>query len=271
MKRIVFTDLDGTLFNSKGEISTRNYQTLVELGEQGVIRVIVTGRSIYSAQKSLAKDFPIDYLIVSSGAGVLNFKSGEILAKKEIDVATVEDTISFLKELNVDFMVHEPIPNNHVFDYHRSTNKVIDARRRIAIYKEFAKPLEAVYSKTATQILAIVTDEKYVEIVRKHLPHLSVIRATSPLDHKSIWIEIFPKKVDKGYACLKVISKLGFNKEEVCVIGNDFNDLAMLDVFADSFVVANAHQELKEKFRTVASNDEDGFTEVIKLFIDLKD
>jgi Cof subfamily protein (haloacid dehalogenase superfamily) len=264
-KKIIFTDLDGTLFQSDSTISKINYNTLVKLGEMGVIRVIVTGRSFYSAKEVLPLDFPIDYLVFSSGAGVVHHRTGKILAKKEIQAEDVQKAISYFHDIDVDFMIHEPIPENHIFDYVKSSKPCADARRRIKVYEKFAKPLQGQYEGSATQLLAIADGSRahLVEHAEDNLPNLSIIRATSPLDHKSIWIEIFPKGIDKGYACRKVIKKLGYREEQVLVIGNDFNDLAMLEAFEDSYVVANAHQDLKDRFNTVASNDDDGFTEMV--------
>ena len=268
MKRIIFTDLDGTLFNSKNEISQENLDTLHTLGRKGITRVIVTGRSLLSATAVLPKEFPLDFLIFSSGAGVFHHRTGKILSKKEIDADTVQEVIKYLNELDVDYMIHEPIPNNHIFDYVKSSKPCADARRRIKIYDTFAKPLEGKYIGTATQLLAIVGKDKshLVDHAIENLENLSIIRATSPLDHKSIWIEIFPKGVDKGYACKKVIKNLGYRPDEVLVIGNDFNDLGMLEAFEDSFVVRNAHQDLKDRFKVVESNDNNGFTEMVERF-----
>lgn len=270
MKKIIFTDLDRTLFNSQSEISQRNYDSLIKLGEKGIIRVIVTGRNIHSAKKVLPADFPLDYLIISSGAGVIDFKKKKILAKWEIDNQLVNEVISFLTAIDVDFMVHAPIPANHHFEYFQSSNPCPDSLRRIEYNADFATPYQGEYSQNASQLLSIVEADKehLIEHAVENLPNLSIIRATSPLDHESIWIEIFPTGVDKGYACRKVIKKLGLTPDEAIAIGNDYNDIAMLESFTDSYVVANAPQLMKDRFKTVPSDDEDGFTEMLKQHFD---
>lgn len=270
MKKIVFTDLDRTLFTSDSKISTRNYESLVRLGKAGIIRVIVTGRNLYSAKSVLPATFPIDYLVISSGAGVIDFKTNNILSKKEIDNCLVQKVITYLKELDIDFMIHAPIPDNHFFEYYQSSNPCADSLRRIKIYEEFAELHKGNYTKNASQFLSMVGVEKehLVEHAIESLPDLSIIRATSPLDHKSVWIEIFPKGIDKGYACRKVVKKLDFRPEEALVIGNDYNDLAMLESFSDSYVVANAPQLMRSRFKVVGSDSEDGFTEMLTKHFD---
>ena len=57
---IVVSDLDGTLLDSSARLSPRNRSTLQSLGDQGVVRVVATGRSLHSARLVLDDGFPID-------------------------------------------------------------------------------------------------------------------------------------------------------------------------------------------------------------------
>lgn len=265
MKKIVFTDLDRTLFTADSKISRRNYDSLVKLGDKGVLRVVVTGRNFHSANKALAPDFPIDYLVISSGAAIIDFRTREILSKQEIENQLVKKVKAYLQELDVDFMIHAPIPDNHFFEYQYSSKPCADAIRRVKINQEFATLSTGEYRLNASQFLSVVGAEKehLVEDTIASLPDLSVIRATSPLDHKSVWIELFPAGIDKGYACRKIVKKLGLKSEEVLAIGNDYNDMAMLESFTDSFVVANAPELMKARFKVVEADSEDGFTKML--------
>ena len=76
---MVVTDLDGTLLNDRRKVSREEYSTLLELGRREIPRVIATGRSLFSVSKVLPDDFPVDYLIFSSGAGCLEWKKRELL------------------------------------------------------------------------------------------------------------------------------------------------------------------------------------------------
>ena len=60
---------------------------------------------------------------------------------------------------------------------------------------------------------------------------------------------------------------LNVSKRDVMAIGNDFNDIDMLDFTANSFVVENAPEVLKEKYRVVANAANSGFTQAVKLFL----
>jgi len=56
---------------------------------------------------------------------------------------------------------------------------------------------------------------------------------------------------------------LGIHHDDVLSIGNDYNDIAMLESFADSYVVANAPEILKDIYKVVSADCDDGFTEML--------
>jgi len=112
---MVITDLDGTLFNDKKEISLLDMRSLFWLGENNIIRVIATGRNYFSVNSVLKSNFPIDYLIFSSGAGILDWKKKHLLHSQQIHSNEVRAITKILLSHDVDFMIHEIIPDNHKF------------------------------------------------------------------------------------------------------------------------------------------------------------
>jgi Cof subfamily protein (haloacid dehalogenase superfamily) len=264
--KIVATDLDGTLLNSEGRVSDKDLSTLYDLGKRGIVRVIATGRSPFSFSKVIANDFPIDYLIFSSGAGTMHWQQKKILYATELSAEIVQNVSQELIAHGVDFMVHEPIPANHRFLFHNSGNENPDFHRRIEVYKQFCQPFipGVPYESSATQILAVLPfDVEWFESLKKRFPTLKVIRATSPLDGHSIWMEIFRKDISKAYGIEYLCNDLSVSNSEVMTIGNDFNDLDMLTHYENSFVVANSPLELRQKFSTVNSNNDSGFSDAV--------
>ena len=264
--KMVITDLDGTLLSCEGRVSTKDYNTLVELGNKGVLRVIATGRSPYSFSKVIPRNFPIDYLVFSSGAGAIKWDTNEMLFTTEIPATEVQEIVEELLNHNVDFMVHEPIPANHRFLYHQSNNDNADFSRRVQIYSSHCHPYVPgiIYESNASQLVAILPHNvQWFEELKQRFADLKVIRATSPIDGHSIWMEIFRKDVSKANGAKFIYDKLHIEEREIIAIGNDFNDLDMLNHFERSFVVANAPAELKEQFRVVKSNNDSGFSDAI--------
>jgi hydroxymethylpyrimidine pyrophosphatase-like HAD family hydrolase len=100
------------------------------------------------------------------------------------------------------------------------------------------------------------------------LPDYSVIRTTSPLDGKATWIEIFPNAVSKSRTAAWLAQKLKIDNRNIVSVGNDYNDLDLLEWTAKSYVVDNAPADLKSRFVGVASNNNGGVAEAAKRWLE---
>jgi hydroxymethylpyrimidine pyrophosphatase-like HAD family hydrolase len=116
-----------------------------------------------------------------------------------------------------------------------------------------------------SQFLAIEApaSDSHYEALAAELDHLNVVLTTSPLDHRSRWIEIFPPAASKSLASEWLRNRHAVAHEDVVVVGNDYNDRDLLDWAVHAYVVANAAPPLKARYRVVASNDEQGFAEAV--------
>ena len=272
MRRIVVTDLDGTLLNSSGEVSAGNIRALRELGREGVIRVVATGRSAHSAGRAVPRDLPVDFIVFSSGLNVVETATGRVVEEAGLSAPLTRIAGEFLQERGLDFMVHDPLPENHRFRYFRNRGEGSnpDFDRRIARYAEFAvadtepdRPVES------SQLLAVCPRESgqaEYEAVREGLGGHHVVRTTSPMDHQSVWIEVFPYGVNKGSAVGRIMEYLGTAREgwRCLAVGNDYNDLELLRSADLPRVVGNAPEELRALYPEVGHHDRDGFAEAVR-------
>jgi len=266
-------DFDGTLLRSDRSFSNTDLEALRQLDAFGIVRVIATGRSIYSLNTVSISELPVDFIIFSSGAGVTRHPGGQIIRKVSLEAREVSRAIAILRADDLDFMVHRPIPDNHVFGYFESTPANADFKRRIDLYSQFAFPLDEVSDGfgAATQLLAILPpagSPQIIETIRKKLPDFNIIQTTSPLDGQSTWIEIFPATVSKGLTVAWLTAEFDIDPGQTLSIGNDYNDLDLLEWTASSFVVENAPDDLKERFPVVASHNEGGVAEAIQCWFD---
>ncbi|MGD8880870.1 MAG: HAD family hydrolase [Desulfobacterales bacterium] len=265
-------DFDGTLLRSDRSFSNADLAALKQLGTFGIVRVIATGRSIYSLNTVSISALPVDFIIFSSGAGVTQHPNGQIIRKVSLEAHEVSRAIAILQAGDLDFMVHRPIPDNHVFGYFKSTPANADFKRRIDLYSQFAFPLDELSDGfgTATQLLAILPptgSPQVIETIRKKLPDFNVIQTTSPLDGQSIWIEIFPATVSKGLTVAWLTAEFDLDPGRTLSIGNDYNDLDLLEWAGSSFVVENAPEDLKKRFPVVASHNESGVAEAVECWL----
>ncbi|MCD6332089.1 MAG: HAD hydrolase family protein, partial [Bacteroidales bacterium] len=138
---MVITDLDGTLLRSDRTVSAEDYKTLTDLKENGVVRVIATGRSPFSFSRVIRDDFPVDYLVFSSGVGVMNFQTREILTTHSLPAEKVRELAALFQSKGISFKVLAPVPDNHHYHYYETGHSHPDFYRRMEYYRGFETPI----------------------------------------------------------------------------------------------------------------------------------
>lgn len=266
-KKLFITDFDGTLTRTQGGFAARDLCALERLGELGIIRAIATGRSLHSFMKAGGSALPVDYLISSTGAGLSLHPCGRLIRQMGLTGEEVIACVRVLQEEDLDFMIQRPLPDNHLFAYRSSGRQNPDFFRRISLNNGHCRSLGCPSAfGPASQLLAVVPPRESVRAlkrIRERVEGLSVIQATSPLDGRSTWIEIFARGVSKSQTASWLAQKLGIDRKNTLSVGNDYNDTDLLEWSAMGFVVENAPDDLKRKFPVVSSNDEGGVAEAI--------
>lgn len=279
---LVATDLDGTLLGPDHTLGARDAAALRALGRAGVVRVVATGRSLHAAERVLDRGFPIDYLAVSSGAGIVDWRSGRLLHSHRFEARGARRVAEVLTRFGVDFMAHSPVPDDHRFRFVRARPVNPDFERRVGRYGEFATPwreggaaekrrggvdgAREAHRLEACQFVAILLpgESALFERLDAALPGFAVVRSTSPLDGRSIWAEVRPPGVGKAAAVAWLAERHRLDADRTAAVGNDYNDSDLLGWSANPFVVGNAAAELRERFRVVSANDAGGFSDVVE-------
>ena len=267
--KMVVTDLDGTLLQSDQSISPTDRETLERLGNLGVCRVAATGRNLFKVRQVLNENSPFDYVIVSSGAGIIDWKSQKLIRALSIPAMTTGEIMRYLISENQNFKVSRELPDNNNFGWWESYH-CPELKRYVEHHKKLGDAVKIDQDKPfiSSQILMFFPRgsnqfELFKEKIQLAFPELSIIRTTSPLDHNYTWMEIFPNGVSKAYGIEEICRITGIARENTLGIGNDFNDLEMLDFTQHSYVVGNAPEELKLKYLISLAHYEDGFSHAV--------
>ena len=266
------TDFDGTLLNDDGFVSPTDIAMLHRLGNLGFVRVIATGRSPFSLAKAIDASFPVDYVIFSTGAGIYNWATKELLYTRHLEGEVLSEVANIFKGEDLTFMVQHEIPENHYFSIHYGANHSEGTNNRLRIYEDYYKPLLfSAFPEKVAQFLAVLPkDDHYFECLKRKFSDVKVIKATSPLNDGYYWMEIFAEDVSKAKAIEWLQNIFQTSTNDVMVVGNDYNDLDMLHAYQNSYVVENSPDEFKVLFTPVASNNNSGFSDACNQFLTQK-
>ena len=263
--QMILLDLDGTLLNKNKKIGQKDIETLEYLQKKGICNVFATGRNLFSAKKVIPDNISLDYLVFSSGAGIIDWKTKEIIFKSTLNNQEIKNIESILRKQDVNFTIQLAIPDNHKYYFYRASNKHTDFETRNNLYKNYCFKLDKTYPlKTASQFIVILQTEEEFNQIKSKLNDFKVIRATSPLDNKSIWLEIVANNVSKAEGGKRICKILNIPEKNTLSIGNDYNDIDLLNWTDKSFVVNNSPNILKQQFTVCTDNNNNPLTQIIQ-------
>ena len=268
--KMVVTDLDGTLLQNDSTISSEDRETLELLGELGICRVAATGRNLFKVRRALKPSDPFDYVICSSGAGIIDWQKQEVIRAINLPEELTSRLIIYLISNKYNFKVSDKFPDNHNFFWWKDhecpeIDRYVEHHAKMGNSEEIvpggiynSSQLLLYFEKQGNQF------EQVKEELLNQFPEISIIRTTSPLNENWLWMEIFPKGISKAHGIAEICHLKGIHQKETFGIGNDFNDLEMLDFTYLSYVVHNSPQELKDKFLISLPHHKNGFSHAVR-------
>lgn len=272
--KLVATDLDGTFLGNDKSVSSENLEALRLLGERGIVRVIATGRNLMKTREVILPEVPFDFIVFSSGAGVYDCNNNELVYHQNMDGQVTGKLTDFLIKRDLNFHVFRAVPENYRCWYHRGSLPCIEFENYVEYHQMYSEPLPAHFriNSDACQFLVVFPNDlnrflSFKEDVESTFNGIKVVRTSSPLETGYIWMEIFHEAVSKGNGVKFICDSLGIGHEFTLGIGNDFNDLDLLEFTRYSYVVENGPQELKSRFLATCQNTESAFAKVVNRHI----
>lgn len=270
MLKLVATDLDGTFLKNDKSISRENLDTLHWLGEKGILRVVATGRNLKKTQEVIDSKVPFDYFVFSSGAGVYDCKNNKLLFYQNINKLAVQQLSEFFVARDLNFHLFKPVPDNYKCWYYRGSVACSEFERYFEFLKAHSEELiiNENLDSEACQFLVVIPNDaarfhSLKEEIQNNFPEVKVVRTSSPLETDYIWVEIFHHSVSKGNGVKFLCDRLQIEHEYTLGIGNDFNDLDLLEFTNYSYMVENGPQELKDRFLSTQSNEKSAFAKAV--------
>lgn len=259
--RLIATDMDGTLLNSKHELSDSFFPVFRKLKDQGIIFVAASGRQYYNLEMKLeaVKD---DVIFAAENGSYVVFQDQEIHIQA-IDQDIVRELIITSKDIPDTYAI---ICGKKKAYVESDEPKFIEHLKlyfeRYEIVEDLLKVKDDQFLKFTLCDLAGSELNSYSHY--KHLETTLQVKVSGP-----IWLDISHKQANKGRAMEVLQQKFGISPEETMAFGDYLNDLELLRKAHYSYAMANAHPEIKKAARFIAkSNDENGVVEVLMKLAD---
>lgn len=268
--RLAAIDLDGTLLDSRQNISDRNLRTLRLTCDRGIQIAIVTGRRHSAARDLIAAfDFP-HFLITSAGALISSSESGTLVAstwdsallQRFLAHAAMFRSQTFLiehAEGRDQLLCQEPDEGDPHVDRYLCLNKDSVLRR---------EQLDNPVPENILQV-AFMGGLKPMEMLGKRVKAFSDLEALSVSqtrypERDFELIDVVGSGADKGQSLKRLAQMLRIDAGETMAIGDNLADRSMLEYAGRSVVMANGHDDLKRRWRATGSNDADGVAEAVE-------
>jgi Cof subfamily protein (haloacid dehalogenase superfamily) len=266
--RVVAVDIDGTLTDPQFHVPARNIAALRAAHEAGMQIVLATGRRHdYAMPIARELDFPV--LLVSSNGALVRSSHGETLFTESLGATTARKLIRYMDQyrghavLTFDRPHH---PGNGALVLERADELTRTVSRWLEVnrpYMKFVVPLEDALSEDPLQAMYCggVSFMKAVEArlqQAEFLDELTILK--TQYDHRDLCLlDILAPHCSKGHALRRWAHEQGVAREEIMAIGDNYNDLEMLEFVGLPVVMANASEDLKQNgWRLTASNSENG-------------
>ena len=290
--RMIALDLDGTLLGADGRVSARNLAALIAAEEAGIYVAIATGRRHCYALHVLRglglRDETI--LVSSNGAVVRNFAS-ELIERTLMEAATAEWLCGHLGEfrnaLVVTFDRVQPDGEDSrgalvVEEFEDLQGSIAHWMRNNERYIAQVRPIEDSLNDDAPIQMMLCGTVERMRRAEAHMagqPQIAGVgaykpgamitlnRTEYPARDLSI-VDILPAGCSKGSALVRLAEARGFGADEIMAIGDNWNDLSMLEVAGFPVLMANAPLDLhamalEQNWVTTGENSADGVAEAI--------
>lgn len=274
MYKLIAIDLDGTLLNSYGEITKKNKEAIKYALDKDVEVVLASGRDPKTMEKISGELGIKNYLIAGNGASIYDIQEEKNIYENFLEVEKTLEIIKICKENSIFLSVYttegiitEGLKYNIKVFNNENSNKPNTKRTNIEIVKDIYNYVD----ENKPNILKIIICDESKIIFNNIIEKMKKVREVEVLDveHMSkkiirigteehgveyFYTEVTNKDANKWYAIQFLIQKLKIKEEEVICIGDNMNDLKMIENAGLGIVMKNSALE-KQKIGDYITED----------------
>lgn len=268
--KIVFSDLDGTLLDSNGNLSHQNIEAIRKMGESGVIFAVATGRALGELPLEVRNNEHIRYYITSNGTALYDKAKDSLdinaMGRKEIDkILSVLSGMTVLVGIHADGIAYygkDEFENYKYFrmnDYYQS--ELVDS---IEYVEGNMQKFVASLSEIQCFCIFFKYDDEHdraCELLRS----CGLFNVTASVEHA---IEVIGINAGKGNAIKSFAAKFGVDMRDTIGVGDSKNDITLLSAAGVGLAVKGSKSELLPYAdRIICSNNEHIADYILKNFL----
>ena len=263
--RILAIDIDGTLLDSKFQISAANIEALRRAHEAGVEVVLVTGRR-HAFALPISDLLGFDLWLISSNGAVTKSRQGELFHRDFLPLETARKLCAGMKEFRGNTVLTFDKECKGALVLERMDELTSSIQRWLEKNMEFiefviplekalvADPVQTMFCGNVERMRAALEALTSSEVADR----ITVLRTEYPVRDLCI-VDVLNQGCSKGHALARWARNRGIPREQVMAIGDNYNDVEMLEFAGLPVIMGNASQDLKQHGWTVTlSNDESG-------------
>ena len=263
-------DLDGTLTDSKKQVTEKTIEAVKRAMEAGVFPILASGRppvGILPIAKALNMEQYGGYILAFNGGEIIDVKTGETVVKASVPLSLLPEIYDFFQ---------------HCFDRYGTANYTFIGNELVSDRPEG----EQVVLESFITGLPVRKVESMKECIGIEVPKCMVTGDPAVLEEietlarkqfegrltitrsDSTFLEFLPLGADKAEALDRFLGSMDVKREELMAFGDGYNDLSMIRYAGMGVVMANGKDEVKAAADFITlSNDEDGVAYAIDRLI----
>lgn len=269
--RLLAVDIDGTLTDPNYQVSARNIAALRAAHESGIQVVLATGRR-HDYAMPVAREIGVPLLLVSSNGALVRSSEGETFYTDRLPARTAKDLIQYMGDfrghavLTFDREGKGALVLERFEDLNRSISRWLELN---APFIEYISPLENALTEDPIQAM-YCGKLAHMEELERHLKQAGFLAQISVLktqyDHRDLSIlDILNRDCSKGHALRRWAEIQGISREQIMAIGDNYNDVEMLEFAGLPYVMGNASQDMKQSgWKVTGSNAEHGVAQALE-------
>lgn len=256
------SDLDGTLLNDKKEISKKNCLAIAEMVQQGFQIALATGRSMEAIDYLKKLKLSTAFMMPFNGSVIMEYPSQKMLLKKTVTKEVAQVLLLLAKKEEV------PIIASEQFDSCIFIPDGVKEIDEVSTHFTVLSEEEFLYFTQIKSIFRIAFRFKTEKSLQNFFAKLSRL-GLEPVISDHYCAEILPKNWGKGQATKWLANFLTINRQNILSIGDNGNDLEMLDYAGYSVAMSNAPQFVQSHADFVTkSNNDDGVAFAIQQYLE---